>query len=849
MLQQHLFGAALSTCLTSQLLHKKLRGVLVLNTDLSEQAAQKTFHDDCQRVLRDALDREEPRRFRLIDIDEVLNLLWPKTMFLKKTVGSGIPFFDALSDLLFTTSYPLIHFRHDVLDEYMRLSARIDPALLMCWKVARDIDAAVLSTQQQVKDVIASVQPFCAPRDALGRTYSDNHVHLGGGSSEQLILIDALRGTIDISEGMSGIVAKGLAAVAELSRVLLLNDQATEQEIGKLCQRALTPLGIIEPIHRIDWNIQLQLTKGENTVSLRWIKHMLAQSMVQRDLPQAWLWLLLWCSFTYQQKQSGPYRHIAIFFLLGTIMRVRQDLLVDGYGLNRFQQASGNRVHDRQIADTLQKDAARRIFHGPKDRAELKVSLGMLKQENIRAWIGQLMCLHPPLSDTDISDTTIACAKWHFCLHFSRNEKNPWTKADKIAEILNSKNVWNGNPLRHDSPGEKPTLEQARLIRTLDVAGDENKLKTEVFAPALRWLRSLPRPEGEKPLRLSIHSGEDYAHPLSGMRHIDETVRFCEMQTGDRIGHGLALGITARQWFGEMGQALLSVDEHVDNLVWAWHFATSHTEILPHALQIATHYEDVVRTLVPHVPWLNSPVPYAITPSMATLFEAWTMRRNCRRLSSNLEQMDSKRLIAVPDWEALKNPNSAGEHARIARKRIDWSDPDKRHKLLLKAPTLCRVQVTCSERDVLQLPQRHSGLDLFTMQVIPAELEFMEALQDLLIECYRQQKGLVFEVNPTSNRHIGAIGDLKDHPIFRWDPPNPSLLAPGEAMNRFSIREGRLDVCINTDDPGIMPTTLRTEFELLRHAALDRRFEPHLVDAWLERLRKRGNTLFQYSHQ
>ncbi|WDF91709.1 amidohydrolase family protein [Aeromonas hydrophila] len=822
--------------------------MLVLNTDLSEQTAQKTFNDDCQRVLRDALDREEPRRFRLIDIDEVLNLLWPKTMFLKKTVGSGIPFFDALSDLLFTTLYPLIHFRHDVLDEYMRLSARIDPALLLCWKVARDIDAAVLSTQQQVKDVIASVQPFCAPRDDLERTYSDNHVHLGGGSSEQLILIDALRGAIDISEGMSGIVANGLAAVAELSRVLLLNDQATEQEIGKLCQRALTPLSRIEPIHRIDWNIQHQLTKGENTVSLRWIKHMLAQSMVQRDLPKAWLWLLLWCSFIYQQKQSGPYRHIAIFFLLGTIMRVRQDLLVDGYGLNRFQQASGNRVHDSQSADTLQKDAARRIFHGSKDRAELKVSLNMLKQENIRAWIGQLMCLHPRLSDADFSDTTIACAKWHFCLHFSRNEKNPWTKADKIAEILNSKNVWNGNPLRHDSPGEKPTLEQARLIRTLDVAGDENKLKTEVFAPALRWLRSLPRPEGEKPLRLSIHSGEDYAHPLSGMRHIDETVRFCEMQTGDRIGHGLALGITARQWFGEMGQALLSVDEHVDNLVWAWHFAILHSDKLPHALRIATHYKNVVHALAPYVPWLNAPVPYTGTPSMLIWHKAWTMRCNCRRLALNLKLMDDKKRIAVPDWNALQNPDKAGEHIRIARKRIDWFDPNKRQKLLPKAPEQCMVQVTCSERDILKLPLRQHCLGLFTTYIIPAELEFIEALQDLLIDRYGEQKGIVFEVNPTSNRHIGAIGDLKDHPIFRWDPPDPNLLAPRQAMNRFSIREGRLDVCINTDDPGIMPTTLRTEFELLRHAALDRGFAPHLVDAWLERLRQRGNTLFEDSH-
>ena len=849
MIQQHLFSATLSTCLTSPLLHEKLRSVLELGTDLSKREAQKSFHDDCLRILRDALDREEPRRFRLIDIDEMLTILWPKTMFLKKTKDSGIPFFDALSDSLLTTTHPTIHFRPDALDEYMRLSARIDPALLLCWKIAREINVGVLSTPQQIHEVVASVQPFCAPRDDLERAYSDNHVHLGGGSSEQLILIDALRGSMDMSEDLSGIVAKGLAAVADLSRALLLNDQATEEEIGKLCQRALTPLGRIEPIHRIDWNIQVQLTLGENTVSPRWFKHMLAQSMVKRDLPQAWLWLLLWCSFTYQQKQSGPYRHIAIFFLLGTIMRVRQDLLVDGYGLNRFQHASSNRVHDRQIADTLQKDAARRIFHGPKDRAELKVSLGMLKQENIRAWIRQLMSLHPPLFEADFADTTIACSKWHFCLHFSRNEKNPWTNADKIAAILNSKNVWKGNPLRHESPGEKPALEQARLIRTLDVAGDENKLKTEVFAPALRWLRSLPRPDGEKPLQLSIHSGEDYAHPLSGMRHIDETVRFCEMQAGDRIGHGLALGITARQWFGEMGQALLSVDEHVDNLVWAWHFATSHTDKLPHALQIAAHYETVVRTLAPHVPWLNAPVPYAVTPSMQMLYEAWTMRGNCRRLSLKLNQMDTKKFIAVPDWEALQNPDSAGEHVRIARKRIDWSDPDKRQKLLRKEPTLCRVQVTCSERDALQLPQRHPGLDLFTMLVIPAELEFMEALQDLLIERYRERHGLVFEVNPTSNRHIGAIDDLKDHPIFRWDPPDPSLLAPGQAMNRFSLREGRLDVCINTDDPGIMPTTLRTEFALLRHAALDRGFASHLVDDWLERLRLRGHSLFDAGHQ
>jgi adenosine deaminase len=849
MLQQHLLSAAVSTCLTSPLLHEKLRSVLALGTDLSVTAAQKAFHEDCERILRDSLDREEPRRFRILDIGEVLKVLWPKTMLLKKTAGSGIPFFDALSDLLFTTSHSVIHFRPDALDEYMRLSARIDPALLLCWKIARDINSGNPLTQKEVQDAIETVQPFCAPPAVAEPPYADNHVHLNGGSSEQLILMEALRGTHAATGEQSGVVAKGLATVATLGRALLLgSDQPSEREMNDLCRQAMTPWGHIVPVPRIDWSVQRALTLGQASVSLRWIKHMLAQSMVDRDLARAWLWLLLWCSCAYQDKRSGPRRHIAIFLLLGTVMRVRQDLLVDGYGLNRFLQASVNRGRNDQLTDALQKDAARRIFHGSLDCAELKVPLSMLKEPSVRAWIDRLVALHPPPAGVDIANVKDACAHWHFCLHFSRTEDRPWHMADKIAAILKSQNIWKGNPLRHDSPGEKPTLAQARLVRTLDVAGDENMLKTEVFAPALRWLRTLPRPADEKPLQLTIHAGEDYAHPLSGMRHIDETVRFCDMREGDRIGHGLALGITARQWFGEQGQALLSVEEYVDNLVWAWHFATSHPYKLPYASRIATHYEAVVRALAPHVPWLNSPVPYTDIPAMQILYDAWSMRRNCRRFALRLTPMDEKKRVAVPDWEALQDPDAAGEHVRVARKRIDWSDPDKLKKLLKTAPAQCRIQATCSERDVLQLPKRQPGLDFFIVHVIPAELEFIEALQDLLIERYRHENRLIFEVNPTSNRHIGAIGNLMDHPIFRWDPPDPGLLASGEQLNRFSLRKGRLDVCVNTDDPGIMPTTLRTEFTLLRHAALDRGFASHVVDAWLERLRLQGHALFESCH-
>ncbi|KGF82110.1 hypothetical protein IA69_09305 [Massilia sp. JS1662] len=847
MLQQHLLGAAVSTCLTSPALHDRLRDALIKDENLSDTKSQKSFRGDCLDILRAALDREEPRRFREPDIEEVLKVLWPDTMFMKN--DTRLPFFDALSRLLFDASYPVVHFRNEALDDYTRLSARIDPALLLCWKIGRDIDDNLLSTRQEIEDAINSVQPFCAPAPGPSEEYADNHVHLSGASSEQLILMAALRGSRATQDG-DDTVADHLATIEALGRALLLSDDklngAADKDIVNLSRRALTPWGCIEPLARIDWNILHKVTYVATGTWHRWIKHMLAQSMVAGDLARAWLWLLLWCARVYQNKDCGPKRRIAIFLFLGTIMRIRQDLMVSGYGLNCFLTAYTKRAELNGIADVLQKDAARRIFHGRLDRAEVKVWPAMLEETSLRTWLATVLDLHGPAPGTAPDDAASACARWHFCLNFSRTESQPWTKAEEIEKLLTSTNVWKGNTLVPGDIGARPTLAPARFITTLDVAGDENASKSEIFAPALRWLRRLRRPDGERPLRLSIHAGEDYAHPLSGMRHIDETVLFCEMGEGDRIGHGLALGIKPADWFREHGQALLSVDDHVDNLVWAWHFATAYPT-LPHAAQVAALYTSVVRNLFRHVTWLNTPVPCANPPTMSELHQAWLMRRNCRLLALTPRRTDLKMLVAVPDQSLLLDREGAPPHVRLFRQRVNWFNPEKRQKRLASSAPPCMVQLTSSDRNTLQLPHRHPDLSLFTSVVTPFEVTFIEALQDLLIERYRKA-GLIFEANPTSNHYIGALYTLKDHPVFRWDPPDPALLAPGAAMNRFALRHGPLSVCVNTDDPGIMPTTIRTEYELLRRAALDCRFAPGVVNAWLNRLRARGNAIFESSH-
>lgn len=107
-------------------------------------------------------------------------------------------------------------------------------------------------------------------------------------------------------------------------------------------------------------------------------------------------------------------------------------------------------------------------------------------------------------------------------------------------------------------------LEEARLacyaplVVGLDVAGLETSTPTEVFAPLLRALREpwqippsvVPGQRRHSPhhFGLSIHAGEEFRHLAEGLRRIDETLRFCSLRAGDRLGHALALGIEPEAW-------------------------------------------------------------------------------------------------------------------------------------------------------------------------------------------------------------------------------------------------------------------------------------------------------------
>jgi len=75
-------------------------------------------------------------------------------------------------------------------------------------------------------------------------------------------------------------------------------------------------------------------------------------------------------------------------------------------------------------------------------------------------------------------------------------------------------------------------------------------------------------------LGLTCHLGEDFDHPLTGLRAVEEGMTILNMQRGDRLGHALVLGLTSNKTYLEArlhkGVLLQPRGERLADLIWSW---------------------------------------------------------------------------------------------------------------------------------------------------------------------------------------------------------------------------------------------------------------------------------------
>ncbi len=447
--------------------------------------------------------------------------------------------------------------------------------------------------------------------------------------------------------------------------------------------------------------------------------------------------------------------------------------------------------------------------------------------------IGQADCQHLPPGDTpnahSYAKTAAALGKpsmnekrpaIRFVLHFIRK---PDAQVEEDLSV-GGRTRWSAGPrwLKVREEVEKQTRELRDVLRDptygqlwvgIDAAAYELDAPAEVFAPAFRLLRApwaLTTFEfsddkhlvtGIRSLGASVHAGEEFRHIASGMRWIDEHMQFLELRNGDRIGHGLAVGLEPEWWRESVGRQVTQTNlERLDDLVWLsnrWARHPQHAHLC-HSIgdEIAELCWKVYNTIYEpfelRAAWKLRELDPLLGDPTHILHDGGSTSSTITPLTSAARHWQRKRICessqkAVEIWRAYTwdlGVRKRGNEERVVDLRRDWDAP------------------------------------LRTLQ------------DDLLREM--SLKGIAIEANPSSNLAIASLGTVRRHPVFRWFPVNPK--------DRHDLPLPR--ICIGSDDPAIFYTELGHEFALLAQSARDEGHSERDIRFWIQELRKNAVDLW-----
>ena len=337
-------------------------------------------------------------------------------------------------------------------------------------------------------------------------------------------------------------------------------------------------------------------------------------------------------------------------------------------------------------------------------------------------------------------------------------------------------------------------------LRAIDVAADEMSVPTWVIAPSFNRIRrssdvaslllkkqfgvDVPR------IRSTAHAGEDFTHLLTGLRSIDEAIDLFDLSERDRIGHGLALGMDAKEWVLSTGPVAISKHDRLFDLVWEWSIVERGSI---NSLSSRIHYveQEILK--------ISREIFGDACPGV---FELATLRTQ------------------------LNNPTNLF--------KIGYPGP-VRHV----TKSLMQQQHRSSD-SILRYYLTDEEVFLRGEELIWVDSSgFEDALTSIqsIIKRKVARKGIVLEVNPTSNLLIGDLGNLARHPL--WDLSSPLR---DETNNHISI-------CIGSDDPAVFATDLRQEYQRLMDAAVFAGYSEEDARVWVDRVRFRGlETRFTLSH-
>ncbi|MDY4347644.1 MULTISPECIES: antiviral RADAR system adenosine deaminase RdrB [Pectobacterium] len=751
--------------------------------------------------------------------------------------------------------------RREKLEAWIMLCSIIDPAWVIVISYVRLMDKGVLSEHELIATLTGRQCAFAFPRERNDAAYADNHVHFNGHGYSSLSMLSFINGDCKLKKDLkwprreeytlfeSELLNKnklpdffaGYVACL-LSCIYGESDRKEYKRSSKSINYTLLNDAIVSPS-----SVHIRLLHDFTQIyEPSTLEQRLLHISMQPHMKGHHRWMLFCAGLMFGNHRADYLGCLNNFIRVSHVLR--NYMVVSAVGLGQFVEFFGFDAR-RQDKTLFNKEVTRFDIDNNTFR-EYRVSpdvvLGNGKKENI---------YHHKLIDFYSSHEKQSIPEHaHLVVHFTRglpDKKHPYDrrvqgfrakllKQTRAFEAFSASVTIKETPYTRDEYNSEPhNVDLRRLVRGYDVAGNENELPIEVFAPVLRVLRAAKHPGGmsmstrlQRPF-ITVHSGEDYSHLLSGLRAMDEAVEFCQLREGDRLGHGLALGIDVNHWAHRQRRAYLTAGQHLDNMVWAYHQAV---QLSQHTVEhIPVMHE--LRDKIHH--WSQLLYKDVCTPNL--LYRAWLLRRNWPDYEDMQSDMTNFSEWA-PDGEWLLSDDAVDAHkARIFWQRYLDSGIEKEKY----SPFNQVISVNC-QPDVGELFSTHiSDKEDILSQ---GEIRLYEAIQDFLMEKY-SRLGLVIEACPTSNIYIGRFEKYHEHPLFRWNPPQPEWLKPGEKFNRYGLRSGPLAVCINTDDSALMPTTIANEHRLMRETAIQcYNIGAWMADLWIDSIRQKGVDIFRANH-
>lgn len=308
-----------------------------------------------------------------------------------------------------------------------------------------------------------------------------------------------------------------------------------------------------------------------------------------------------------------------------------------------------------------------------------------------------------------------------------------------------------------------------QIVTGIDAAANELHAAPEVFGRIFRTMRR----HGVR--HSTFHVGEDFAHLVSGIRAVSEAVVFLELGSGDRIGHGTALGVSPALWIERTGSRLmLPLGEQLDNAVFAWAtLSRPQSRITPPGFLLAT------------IARLSAAV-YGDEVSAEVLGRAWRMRN-----------LDIIEILAIERATGIAAGDAAATGAAARARSLVTASSGRRAELDMIANSASDPLAFSIFRKRHRCVEKLAELGEVDAETLPTAA--LAELQDLVLGDLNMA-GVAIETLPTSNVRISIYHDHREHHLFRW------LGLSGEPLRNLPT------VCVGSDDTGIFATSLRNEY-------------------------------------